>query len=240
MADLHSQSKKALVAQCKEKHIGCSGTKAQIIERLSDKTSITTTSGGNANINGKKFEHEAKLATPENADNFKPNPMIKCGMMKDCGNNYVCYVTRQSEFNKLLKKQFNLVPIRIPDEAIIMVKSGVITAIYIIEKKEQKCEGSVETKLWASPALKREYELHFEGIAIGYILCVNGYLYDKLTSDVKKYVILRKILRENNIPVVNGETPVYKQMIDEIISSFESIPHLPQTQAHENLSPSDK
>jgi len=29
--------------------------------------------------------------------------------------------------------------------------------IKIVEKKEQNVEGSVETKLWSSPSLKREY-----------------------------------------------------------------------------------
>lgn len=67
-------------------------------------------------------------------------------------------------------------------------------------KKEQNVEGSVETKLWSSPSLKREYELILgDNFNIEYSLCLNIFLTNKFKYSDKKFEILKKILDENNI-----------------------------------------
>ena len=55
-----------------------------------------------------------------------------------------------------------------------------------MEKKEQNVSGSVETKLWSGPSLKREYAIvlgnEFE---VHYGFSVSNFLKDKLTSNEK-------------------------------------------------------
>ena len=88
----------------------------------------------------------------------------------------------------------------------------------ILEKKEQNVEGSVETKLWSCPSLKREYEIcvnfNFE---ISYALSVSIFLKIKFISNDKKYIILNQILNESNIPVLFGNNENYFEMLDNWI-----------------------
>ena len=87
--------------------------------------------------------------------------------------------------------------------------------IKILEKKEQNVEGSVETKLWSGPSLKREYELvlgtQFEVV---YGFCVSEFLKNKFTSEDKKYKILQTILDESHINVLYGDDDNYFETFD--------------------------
>ena len=90
--------------------------------------------------------------------------------------------------------------------------------LQILEKKEQKCEGSVETKLWSSPSLKREYELTLgENFKVYYILCVSDFLKIKMTSSNQKYIILNQILRESQINVLFGDDENYFETLDNLL-----------------------
>jgi len=79
--------------------------------------------------------------------------------------------------------------------------------------------GSVETKLWASPSLKREYELVL-GVSfeMQYYLCINLYLQKLLLSQNKKYLILNQILKENNISVLFGDEDSYFGLLNKWIN----------------------
>lgn len=81
--------------------------------------------------------------------------------------------------------------------------------------------GSVETKLWSGPSLKREYELvlgnEFE---VYYGFCVSKFLEKKFTSNEKKYIILNKILEENNITVMFGDSKNYFEIFDVWLNNF--------------------
>lgn len=93
--------------------------------------------------------------------------------------------------------------------------------ISILEKKEQSVEGSVETKLWSGIALKREYELMLGSqFKVSYGFCVNNFLQLKLTSPVKKYVILNTIFAENNIEVLFGDNIDYFDTLDRWIIGY--------------------
>lgn len=74
------------------------------------------------------------------------------------------------------------------------------------------------TKLYASPSLKREYQLMFKDTKyiIEYILCVNTFLFDKINSNHPKYINLNIILSENNIPIFNGNDDNYFVKINSI------------------------
>ncbi len=118
--------------------------------------------------------------------------------------------------------------IRKPDEAFIIIEKtnelDKIT-INILEKKFQSVEGSVDVKLWAGCALKREYELYYENKhKINYAFSLSKYLIDKINSQETKWVILTKILKENDINTFSPESPDYfTQVINWGFSCLQSI-----------------
>ena len=76
--------------------------------------------------------------------------------------------------------------------------------------------GSIETKLWAAPSLKREYELILgEEFEVQYCLCVSEFLKKKITSNEKKY----KVLNESKIAVLFGDDESYFETVDNWISN---------------------
>jgi hypothetical protein len=126
----------------------------------------------------------------------------------------------QTGLKKYMKNKYNIELFRCPDEAYILEYNSGKTVIKILEKKEQNVEGSVETKLWSGPSLKREYELvlgvEFE---VFYGFSVNEFLQKKLVSTKQKYTILSAILHENNIAVLFGDNENYYETLDAWINT---------------------
>jgi len=119
-----------------------------------------------------------------------------------------------------IKNKYNIDIFRCPDEAYIIEYNSGKTVIKILEKKEQNMEGSVETKLWSGPSLKREYELLFDNkFEVYYGFCVNDFLKKKIVSTDKKYTILNKILNEHNISVLFGDDANYFESVNEWLNS---------------------
>lgn len=134
-----------------------------------------------------------------------------------------------------MKHKYGIDLFRCPDEAYIIeyhTHNGVgdcgggghnicqKKVIKILEKKEQRVDGSVETKLWSGPSLKREYELVLgPDFNVVYGFCVNSFLKKKLdSSGEKKYTILNTILNENNIEVLFGDDDNYFETLDAWVS----------------------
>jgi hypothetical protein len=126
----------------------------------------------------------------------------------------------QTGLKTFIKNKYDIELFRCPDEAyIIEYKSG-RKVIKILEKKEQNVEGSVETKLWAGPALKREYELLLgDGFEVYYGFCLSSFLKDKMTSGDKKYTTLHTILSEAHIDVLFGDDDDYFARFDAWLAS---------------------
>ena len=82
--------------------------------------------------------------------------------------------------------------------------------------------GSVETKLWSGPSLKREYEIVLEKeFEVHYAFCVNEFLKKKLISNEKKYTVLNTILNENNIFIMFGDDENYFEKLDKWVMIVE-------------------
>ena len=132
----------------------------------------------------------------------------------------------QAGLKKYMKHVYGHIPrhyevdelFRRPDEAYIVERPSEHRRpiLYILEKKEQNVEGSVETKLWSAPALKREYELVLgEAFDVRYALCVSEFLKQRMAgANTGKYGVLNDILREANITVLFGDDPDYFEMLD--------------------------
>ena len=99
----------------------------------------------------------------------------------------------QNGLKTYLKHKYNIKIFRCPDEAYIIEYTTGKKIIKILEKKEQRVDGSVETKLWSGPSLKREYELVLgNNFEVFYGFCVSGFLKKQMISTEKKYMILEQ------------------------------------------------
>ena len=177
--------------------------------------------GANTNYYGKKFEEKTN-----NLQRLLEMGYIKYSFTKKPKKAYDYYLSKtfedktivfvlQNGLKMYMKHKYNIDLFRCPDEAYIIEYISGRKVIKILEKKEQNVEGSVETKLWSGPSLKREYEIilgrEFE---VFYGFCISDFLKNKLTSTEKKYIILNTIFGENNIDVLFGDDENYFETFD--------------------------
>lgn len=195
----------------------------------------TGAGGANTNYYGKMFEEKTNNEHRLLSLGFTKVQLNKTGkkqycLTKVCGNKIFTFVS-QHTLKTYMKQKYDINIFRCPDEAYIVEHipteeeyreegrkySGKV-AVKILEKKEQNVDGSVETKLWSAPSLKREYELLLgDNFHISYCFCLNDFLRNKLGSADKKYQILRQILAENNIRILFGDDANYFETLDNWI-----------------------
>ena len=181
----------------------------------------TGAGGANTNYYGKKFEEKTnnqqrllEMGYTKNSFTKKSKKTYDYYLSKTFENKTIVFVL-QNGLKMYMKNKYNIDLFRCPDEAYIIEYTSGRKVIKILEKKEQNVEGSVETKLWSGPSLKREYELvlgaEFE---VFYGFCVSEFLKNKLISNGKKYTILNTIFIENNIAVLFGDDENYFETFD--------------------------
>jgi hypothetical protein len=185
----------------------------------------TGAGGANTNLYGKRFEDKTNNQEKLIAMGYvkyrlieKPKKAYDYYLSKTYEDKKVVFVL-QGGLKKYCKEKYNIELFRCPDEAYIIEYTNGMKAIKILEKKEQNVEGSVETKLWAGPALKREYELVLgDEFKVDYGFCVSSFLQNKFISSDNKWIILNKILREHNIEVLFGDDENYFETLDNWIA----------------------
>jgi hypothetical protein len=125
----------------------------------------TGAGGANTNYHGKKFEEKTnnqqrllEIGYSKNSFTKKPKKTYYYYLSKTFEDKTIVFVL-QNGLKLYMKKKYNIELFRCPDEAYIIEYNSGRKVIKILEKKEQNVEGSVETKLWSGPSLKREYEL---------------------------------------------------------------------------------
>jgi hypothetical protein len=185
----------------------------------------TGAGGSNTNYYGKKFEEKT-----DNQKRLLQDGYIK-NIFRNCKKSYGYYLSKQNEEKTIIfvsqnglklymKEKYNKELFRCPDEAYIIEYATGKNVIKILEKKEQRVEGSVETKLWSGPSLKREYEIVLgSSFEVHYAFCINNFLKKKITSDLQKYTILNTILNENNISVLFGDDNNYFETFDNWLNN---------------------
>jgi len=181
----------------------------------------TGAGGTNTNFYGKKFEEKTN-----NQQRLLDIGYVKYSLTKNPKKTYDYYLSKtfedktivfvlQNGLKMYMKNKYNIDLFRCPDEAYIIEYNSGRKVIKILEKKEQNVEGSVETKLWSGPSLKREYELVLGAdFEVFYGFCVSEFLKNKLVSNEKKYIILNTIFNENNIAVLFGDDENYFETFD--------------------------
>lgn len=181
----------------------------------------TGAGGANTNYYGKKFEEKTsnqqrllEIGYIKNSFTIKPKKAYDYYLSKTFEDKTIIFVL-QNGLKMYMKKKYNLDLFRCPDEAYIIEYNSGRKVIKILEKKEQNVDGSVETKLWSGPSLKREYELVLGAdFEVFYGFCVSSFLKNKITSSEQKYTILNTIFNENNIVVLFGDDENYFETFD--------------------------
>lgn len=181
----------------------------------------TGAGGSNTNYYGKQFEEKTN-----NEARLLEQGFVKRSLTSTPKKTYDYYLSKTTEektitfvlqngLKKYMKRQYDIEMFRCPDEAyIIEYKTGKVE-IKILEKKEQRVEGSVETKLWSGPSLKREYEIILGSkFEVSYGFCLSSFLKSKLTSNEKKYTTLQQIMEESNIICLFGDDADYFEKLD--------------------------
>jgi hypothetical protein len=181
----------------------------------------TGAGGANTNYYGKKFEEKTnneqrllEIGYIKYSFTQKPKKAYDYYLSKTFETKTIVFVL-QNGLKMYMKNKYNIDMFRCPDEAYIIEYTSGRKVIKILEKKEQNVEGSVETKLWSGPSLKREYQLvlgpEFE---VFYGFCISEFLKQKLISNEKKYTTLNTIFNENNIVVLFGDDENYFETFD--------------------------
>jgi hypothetical protein len=185
----------------------------------------TGAGGSNTNYYGKKFEEKTDNSINLIKEGYTQNKLSnKFGYLEMITDNKTIIVAIQSSLKMYMKNVYDIDLFRFPDEAYIITDNILDKNLHkkhikILEKKEQNVEGSVETKLWSAIALKREYELVLgSDFIVSYAFCVNDFLKKKITSTIKKYVILNQIFKENDIVVLFGDDDDYFTSLNEWIN----------------------
>jgi len=181
--------------------------------------------GANTNLYGKAFEAKTDnyarlLESGYKTNNFSKKSKKNADYLSSNMEDKTIIFTSQNGLKLYMKNKYDIELFRNPDEAYIIEKNGKYI-IKILEKKAQNVEGSVETKLWSGPALKREYEIIMgNNFVIEYSFCISKFLQEKIISNDKKYKVLKQILDESNINIFFGEDSNYFDKIYEWINNF--------------------
>lgn len=179
--------------------------------------------GKNTNFYGKDYEKITDIKELLLCFGFQKIEMNKTKfgfyLVKKESDKEIVYIS-QNGFKLYMQKFFNLKTLRIPDEIFIVFEQNKYI-FHIIEKKEQRVEGSAETKLWARPSLKQEYYLWLaenlnKSFQINYIFSLSDFFKKKFVSD-KKYIYLEKILTTYDIKILYGQDKNYNQILLETI-----------------------
>ena len=192
-----------------------------VIEELTTNVIVnkgTGAGGANTNYFGKKFEEKTDNQMRLLNEGYTKTSFTKKAygyyLSKSFEDKTVVFVL-QNGLKMYMKNKYNIELFRCPDEAYIIEYNTGKKIIKILEKKEQNVEGSVETKLWSGPSLKREYELVLgSDFEVHYGFCVSAFLKKRLISNKQKYIILNTILNETNIVVLFGDDENYFETFD--------------------------
>ena len=197
------------------------------IESMKNSNKGTGAGGANTNHYGKKFEEKTNNQVRLLESGYVHNDFDNCIVKKTTKRTHDFHLSKthedkniafvlQTVLKKYMKNNYNVELFRCPDEAYIIEYNSGRKVVKILEKKEQNVEGSVETKLWSGPSLKREYELVLgDQFEVFYAFCVSEFLQKKLISNDKKYTILNTILHENNISVLFGDDENHFDTLDK-------------------------
>jgi len=180
----------------------------------------TGAGGKNTNHYGKAFEHftchqERLLGSGFVKSSFKscPKKVSDFYFTKTYEDKTIVFVSQQG-LKEYMKCKYNIQMLRNPDEAYIVEYKDGRKILKILEKKEQRVDGSVEEKLLTPGYLKREYEIVIgKEFVIQYALTVSEFLKHKFLTHAK-FKIWKQIYEEDGVPLFFGTDENYFDQLD--------------------------
>ena len=147
--------------------------------------------GAQTNINGLKFEQDTNITQALAENGYSVDDKYR--IYDDEGNEVGMDIGKNRLYKNLLEP--NNVDCRalfskklLPDEAVYVYKKN---TVYIIEKKFQKTNGTVDEKLQTCDFKNRQYKKLFSkiGIEVKYIYLLNDWFLRAEYDDVKEYIL---------------------------------------------------
>jgi hypothetical protein len=177
----------------------------------------TGAGGAKTTANGNAFENITDNYTRLINKGFVKTKMSKSKngyyLSKEFDDKTVYYVTKVG-LKTFVKKHLNITLYREPDEAYIIKKNDTYE-FKILEKKNQKSEGSVDLKLYAGIGLLDEYRKAFKNNCIvSYGFCLSDYFKKKFSSNKMKYNNIQTVILEREIEIMYGKDEDYFEQLD--------------------------
>lgn len=173
--------------------------------------------GKKTNESGKTYEQKIDCTNYLINNGFEQLKNIY--LSKNINNTNVLFF-KQRELNKYLYKTYNKKIYRIPDNSILIIRKDKKPKLIIIEIKNQNVSGSVDEKLWAGIAIKKNYQFWLEDFEIEYMFILSSFLYNLVINNKKKYFGLKKILEYENILIFNGDDNNNENIYNIIINNL--------------------
>lgn len=182
----------------------------------------TGAGGANTNLHGKTFEvntdNEAFLLLngfERSAIKGKSKAKFNYKLSKTFEDKTIVYLSQGGLKTYFLEK-YNIELCRNPDEAYVIEYNSGKKVLKILEKKEQRVEGSVETKLWSAVMFKEEYEFFLgEDFSVEYSYCVSDFLANKFEIPDKKFKYLKSAFTKHNINLFYGDNEDYTEKLNK-------------------------
>lgn len=177
----------------------------------------TGAGGSKTNKSGKTYEKKVDCTNYLISNGFELINKNKNIYLIKSINNLEILFFQQRELNKYLEKKYNKQIYRIPDQSILIIAKEKKPKLIIIEIKNQNVSGSVDEKLWAGVAIKKNYQYWLEDFDIEYVFILSSFLYNLVIENKKKYNGLKKIFDAENIEIFNGDDVNNSENIHNLI-----------------------
>jgi hypothetical protein len=192
--------------------------KKDTIKKDTIKNKGTGAGGKNTNKSGKSYEQTVDYSNYLIFNGFESILNNKYNYLSKSINNLEILFFQQRELKKYLYDNFNKKIFRIPDQAILKLYKDKKPKLIIIEIKYQNTPGSVDDKLWAGIAIKKNYQYWLDNFDIEYNFILSTYLFNLINENKKKYNGLKQLLEYENIKIFHGsdinfEENIYKSII---------------------------
>jgi hypothetical protein len=177
----------------------------------------TGAGGCKTNKSGKTYEQKVDCSNYLISNGFKYISENKNTYLFKTIKNLEILFFKHRELNKYLQKNFNKKIYRIPDQSILIKSKENKPKLIIIEIKNQNVSGSVDEKLWAGIAIKKNYQIWLDEFEIDYVFILSPFLFKLVIENKKKYNGLKKIFELKNIQIFNGDDINHDKNIYNII-----------------------
>lgn len=179
--------------------------------------------GANTNKSGKAFEKETDGTQQLLQSGYEKIVKSASYLHKKINNKDILFF-QQTNFRKYMLNEYNIIIKRNPDE-IYMIKEDNHITFKIIEKKNQQCSGTVDSKIYNGPYFIEEYTYFLKDLInknitykVEYAYSLSDY-FKNLFETSKKWQFTKDYLKKHNINIFFPSQKTYFSDIDNWITN---------------------